>query len=474
MKLSSKIVFSCITTIAIVFSLGSTIMLYQNHRHLLDETLKQKLSAHEIEVNALESKLVQDSLDHLTDKGNDSDKMNERFKYYLQQNNSRKNRQNEGYVLYDEHGDVIYSDISAVLYKKLKKDAFDTYYILDTHTATYSIFTSKLTAGNLHWYISAAYNIEDVYQERTRQFQSFLIIDACILLFSYLLLQYISHYLIKPIQKLNETSQHIALGNYKERTNIQSDDEVGELSKSFDHMADAIEANMTQLKQQAEAKEAFMGSFSHEIKTPMTAILGFADMLRTYDCDVETRRKAADYIYTEGKRLNSLSHTMMDLLSLNENTPALCNVCVDDIITALKKYYQGTDCSCRLEFICASAVVLSNQELLFTMLRNLIDNAIKASSDKQLVLIKGVVYERMYQFSIIDEGIGMNEKDVEMALEPFYMADKSRTRKQGGAGLGLSIVKRILDIHHSHLDIKSIPDKGTTLSFMLEVIPHEN
>lgn len=93
-----------------------------------------------------------------------------------------------------------------------------------------------------------------------------------------------------------------------------------------------------------------------------------------------------------------------------KNTPALCNVCVDDIITALKKYYQGTNCSCRLEFICASAVVLSNQELLFTMLRNLIDNAIKASSDRQLVLIKGVVYERMYQFSIIDEGIGMNEK----------------------------------------------------------------
>ena len=121
MKLSSKIVFSCITTIAIVFSLGSTIMLYQNQRHLLDETLKQKLSAHEIEVNALESKLVQDSLDHLTDKGNDSDKMNERFKYYLQQNNSMKNRQNEGYVLYDEHGDVIYSDMSSVLYKKLKK-----------------------------------------------------------------------------------------------------------------------------------------------------------------------------------------------------------------------------------------------------------------------------------------------------------------------------------------------------------------
>lgn len=474
MKLSQKIIFSCITTIAIVFSLGSTIMLYQNHRHLLNETLKQKLSAHEIEMNALESKLVQDSIDPLTDNGKDKDKMDARFQYYLQQNNSMKNRQNQGYILYDEKGNIIYSDVSSSLYKKMKKDVFDHYYLIPLEHHTYSIFTSKLSAGNMKWYVSAAYDISDVYAERTRQFQSFLIIDACILLFSYLILHSLSRYLLGPIQKLNETSQHIAQGNYKERTNIQSDDEVGELSKSFDHMADAIETNMTQLKQQAEAKEAFMGSFSHEIKTPMTAILGFADMLRTYDCDVETRRKAADYIYTEGKRLNSLSHTMMDLLSLNETTPALCAVSIDDIITALKKYYDGVDCPCQIAFICASSIVLSNKELLFTMLRNLIDNAIKASCDQQLVLVKGVVYEKMYQFSIIDEGIGMGEKDIAMALEPFYMADKSRTRKQGGAGLGLSIVKRILDMHHAHLDITSIPHQGTTVSFMLEVIPYEN
>lgn len=474
MKLSQKIIFSCITTIAIVFSLGSTIMLYQNHRHLLNETLKQKLSAHEIEMNALESKLVQDSLDHLTDNGKDKDKMDARFQYYLQQNNSMKNRQNQGYILYDEKGNVIYSDVSSSLYNKMKKDVFDHYYLIPHEQHTYSIFTSKLTAGNMKWYVSAAYDISDVYGERTRQFQSFLIIDACILLFSYLILRSLSRYLLGPIQKLNEASQHIAQGNYKERTNIQSDDEVGELSKSFDHMADAIETNMTMLKQQAEAKEAFMGSFSHEIKTPMTAILGFADMLRTYDCDVETRRKAADYIYTEGKRLNSLSHTMMDLLSLNETTPSLSDVCVDEIITALKKYYEGVDCVCQIEFICASAYVLSNKELLFTILRNLIDNAIKASTNQQLVIVKGVVYEQKYQFSIMDEGIGMSEKDIEMALEPFYMADKSRSRKQGGAGLGLSIVKRILDIHHTQLDITSIPNKGTSVSLMLEVMPHEN
>ncbi|MFR1599610.1 MAG: sensor histidine kinase, partial [Coprobacillus cateniformis] len=170
----------------------------------------------------------------------------------------------------------------------------------------------------------------------------------------------------------------------------------------------------------------------------------------------------------------SLSHTMMDLLSLNETTPALCAVCIEDIIAALKKYYDGVDCSCQIKFICASSTVLSNKELLFTMLRNLIDNAIKASCDQQLVLVKGVVYEQMYQFSIMDQGIGMSEKDIAMALEPFYMADKSRTRKQGGAGLGLSIVKRILDIHHSHLDITSTPHKETTVSFMLEVIPHED
>lgn len=471
MKFSQKIIFFCDLTISIVFLFGSLIMLCQNHRNLLHTTIDQLINNHQLEAFSIESKLIQDSMNAITEFGAKTDKMNQQAITYVKQNANVV--QGAYYALYNQDHAPLYSNMEQSLLDKNHTSEINGYRIISDHHRNIVLMSSHMKAGNMTYTITSGYDITSCYEERTRQFHSFLLIDACILLISFLILKIIVHYISAPIQKLNEVSRHIAQGNYEERTNIIADDEIGELSKSFDEMADAIETNINQLKQYAASREEFMGSFSHEIKTPMTAILGFADMLRTMDCDQETRHMAASYIYTEGKRLEHLSYTLMDLLALNEAEPKLSGISVTSVIDALKKYDQGSEKSCRLQFLCEHGTVQSHPELLFTLLRNLIDNAIKASSQDQLVLIKGVCYGDMYQFSIIDEGIGMSEKDIEMATQPFYMADKSRSRQCGGAGLGLSIVQRILELHQSKLIITSAPLKGTTVSFSLEVMHDE-
>ncbi|MFR6487349.1 MAG: sensor histidine kinase [Clostridium sp.] len=130
--------------------------------------------------------------------------------------------------------------------------------------------------------------------------------------------------------------------------------------------------------------------------------------------------------------------------------------------------------TCTLDFQCPDSFVYSKEELLFTMLRNLIDNAIKASPPTATVFICGALCDEGYRITVRDDGIGMREEDIEQALQPFYMADKSRARKQGGAGLGLSIVKRICDLHGSPLQIASKPQEGCSVTFLLEVISDEN
>lgn len=474
MKFSHKLILSSILTIAIVFSLGGGIMLIQNHEHLLHRTIDQYVDNHMIECFSLESRLIQDSLGETTAYGRDDTLMNHRALAYVKQYATIRNQTNASYILYDRNHHPLYTDMAHSLVQHFDPEDTKNYSIITHQNQTYLQLTSSVTAGNMTYYLGTSYDISSVYAERTRQFQSFIIIDGCILIISFLILHFLSRYLTSPIKQLNEASQHIANGNYEKRTGIHTNDEIGELSKSFDEMAAAVEANIAQLKDYAASREEFMGSFSHEIKTPMTAILGFADMLRTLDCDEETRHRAASYIYEEGKRLEKLSHTLMDLLALQEQKLDLIHCSMQDILQALQHYYEGASLSIQLRFLCEEAIVRSHPELLFTLLRNLIDNAIKASDEGSIVLIKGVVYDNRYQCSIIDEGIGMKEADIHKAMEPFYMADKSRARSHGGAGLGLSIVKRILELHDTTLTIASKEKEGTTVSFMLEVIKDES
>ncbi len=153
-------------------------------------------------------------------------------------------------------------------------------------------------------------------------------------------------------------AQHISHGDYSTRVHIQSGDEIETLANDFNHMADTIEDNISELHLSIEKQEQFMGSFAHELKTPMTSIIGYADLLRSQDMSEAETNEAANYIFSEGKRLESLSLKLLDLLVAKNQETILTatdpSLAIQNVINIMKpelakrKYYAESKLQKRL------------------------------------------------------------------------------------------------------------------------------
>lgn len=151
------------------------------------------------------------------------------------------------------------------------------------------------------------------------------------------LLLLLSAWLTRPVRKLSAATRKMADGNYRERCAVTTGDEIGELTADFNKMADALEAHMEQLEGEARKRENFVTSFAHELKTPLTSIIGYADMLRSQQLDEETRFCSANYIFTEGRRLERLSLKLLELMVLNRQQFDLVPTEIADIAARLSQ-----------------------------------------------------------------------------------------------------------------------------------------
>ena len=465
MSLSKKIVWSTTLILALLFSLGASFMILQNHQRMLSNALQQNITTHRSLTFSLDSKLLQDSVSKSTMLGANEAAMKQRALYYIDQMQKQIHNSQVSYFLYDAEDTLIYQGESMESTTSNFINTKECQLIKINHQPR-MIIASSINAGNTTLTFTSCYNLSSIYQERTHQFQTFLLIDGIMLMTSYVALRFLSAYVTKPIQTLNYISREIAQGNYQQRTNIRGEDEIGELSRSFDEMAEINERTIQALQQNIEQMEAFMGSFSHEIKTPMTAIIGFADMLRSYQCDTSTIHTSAQFIFTEGKRLEDLSYQMMELLSLSSTEIKKEAIPISFILAQLQDYYHERT---ELSFQLKPCHIIASTYLIFTLLRNLIDNACKANVHQLPIMITGQISDAGYLIQVVDQGIGMSEEQLSMATQPFYMADTSRKREKNGAGLGLAICKRICEAHQTTLHMVSKHGQGTTVSFTLEV-----
>ena len=236
-------------------------------------------------------------------------------------------------------------------------------------------------------------------------------------------------------------------------------------------MADEIENKIKQLNEQVKQKNDFITGFTHELKTPMTAIMGYADMLRLKKCDEELTKKALNYIYTETKRLENLSFKLMELMSVADGQIEMNDIEIDKLIEKIAKEERNILSHNKIELNVEKALVIGDGELLETVIRNLIENANKAEPKDNKIIIKGEkIAEDKYKISIMDKGKGIPKEHINRVTEDFYMVDKSRNKEQGGSGIGLSLVKKILNYHNSELEIQSQENVGTVVSFKLKEV----
>lgn len=312
-------------------------------------------------------------------------------------------------------------------------------------------------------------DITDIYQLLFRQLRLYVAILIGVLAICGMLMYLAGKRLTAPLEALNQAACTVAGGDYSLIDSVQTDDEFGELAAQFNRMTLAIKEQIQALQDIIHKREQFVADFTHEVKTPMTSIIGYADTLRRLELSEDNRQKAYDYIYSEGKRLESMSMKLFDLIYLREHDILRSEIATDELCAqaagSVGPLYEHDRVSLTQDV--QHAVIYGDLELLKSVFINLLDNARKASSAGSCVEILGLETEDGYRFQIIDHGYGMNEETRKHICDEFYMADKSRSRAQGGAGLGMSLASLILNKHGFSLDIWSKENEGTI--FTIEI-----
>ena len=313
------------------------------------------------------------------------------------------------------------------------------------------------------------YDITSVYAARAQEQNTFRLLLIAIFVVGSITSMIAASLLTKPLEKLSSLAQHISHGDYSARLHIHSGDEIEALANDFNNMADTIEDNISELHFSMEKQEQFMGSFAHELKTPMTSIIGYADLLRSQNMSEDETNEAANYIFSEGKRLESLSLKLLDLLVVKNQetilTPTDPALAIRNVINVMKPELAKEHIT--LKSSCRKGCCMMDIDLFQSLIINIIDNARKAIDDNGLIHVAGTVRDDNYVIIIKDNGRGMPPEEITRISEAFYRIDKSRSRAQGGAGLGLAICSKIAEIHQAKIKYKSAVGRGTVVTITL-------
>lgn len=313
------------------------------------------------------------------------------------------------------------------------------------------------------------YDVGPVYRARRAQIRTYHGVYLLLLLFGGGSAWLLSWLLTKPISRLGHAAKKLGGGKMDARVNRLPEDEIGELGGEFNRMADRLSETITELQDSMERQEQFMGSFAHELKTPMTSIIGYADLLRSQSLDEQEAQEAANYIFSEGKRLESLSLKLLDLLLIRHQSltlvPTEMAPLIDSLISHLQLVYHKSGII--LQSRCVPGVCSIEPDLFRSVLINLLDNARKALPNGGNIYVLAESAAEGYCIRVLDNGRGMPADAIRHLTEAFYRVDKSRSRAQGGVGLGLTLCSRVLELHDGTISFASREGNGTCVTVVL-------
>lgn len=285
----------------------------------------------------------------------------------------------------------------------------------------------------------------------------------------------------RSILKLNEYVGYVENGEFKKVGYIKRKDELGDLSKGIVYMSNSIEKNINELnterkylnlavdklKKITKEQKDFIGNVTHEFKTPISVINVYADLLKLYGEDINLVNEAGENISYQSNRLKEMVDSILNLSSLEKYDFELnfkninLKKIIEDIVTAMKLKAEKNFISIILNmedvFICA------DEESMRHIFINLLDNAIKYNTEGGKVIFASRGYDNYYIVQVIDNGIGITKDDSGKIFEPFYRVDKERTSSINGSGIGLTLVKKLVEKHKGEVWAESNSENGTTI-----------
>lgn len=332
----------------------------------------------------------------------------------------------------------------------------------------YLLLSGRVTEEKDPLFLQIAYDISNLYETRSFQQAVFLRIFAVAIILCAFLSYTLSRLLTSPLDRLSHASRAVASGQYNCRIPVCSDDEIGEVSMDFNLMASVLEQNIAQLQQAVEQQERFLGSFAHELKTPMTTLIGYAEMLYSESMTEQERTETARYIYTASKRLDTLWRKLLKLLVLKNEDLPFTAVSPKELLTDMLEELKPIFAPIQLSFQGQDGLCLLEPDLFRSLLLNLLDNAHKSIDQEGNIYVVQAMLLDGCRIVVHDDGRGIPSKSLSQLTQPFYRVDKARSRKSGGSGLGLSICREIVQMHHGTMNFSSSVGKGTSVTIELK------
>lgn len=285
-----------------------------------------------------------------------------------------------------------------------------------------------------------------------------------ILLITIALMQNISRKIVNPIKKITDATKKVASGDFTIELETKRDDEIGELTHNFNKMVK--ELNSIECLQ-----KDFINNVSHEIKTPISSIQGFAKLLEADNLSKEERKEYAEIIKEESDRLLYLSTNILKLAKL-ENQERIMNKTKFNIAEQIRRTIsvlepKWKEKNIKFNVSLKEQEFLGEKDLMYQVWMNIIENSIKFSKQDGQIDVKMKTNQDSIIVEIKDYGIGMEEEEVKKIFDRFYQIDKSHTKP--GAGLGMTIAKRIVELSGGKIEVTSKLNESTTFIVTLPI-----
>ena len=287
-----------------------------------------------------------------------------------------------------------------------------------------------------------------------------------------LVVYYLTTHITKPITDMNTTVRRYSKGEFEIRLDDSGSDEVAQLAKSFNVMAN-------ELNDLEQMRRSLVANVSHELRSPLTSFGGFLGAIQDGTIPTEKHREYLDLVLAETRRMTGMVNNLLDLARIDSGQFALKRTRFDINELALRTLVtfearvNQKKLDVGLHLYKPNLFVEADADQIAQVLRNLIDNAIKFSPEgRELTIGTRLVDRRIAQIWVQDHGCGIPEEDVPHVFERFYKAEKAHTPSaQSGTGLGLSIVRSIIDQHGQDIWVESKPGTGTRFTFTLKHSP---
>jgi signal transduction histidine kinase len=354
--------------------------------------------------------------------------------------------------------------------------------------------------------VSVGYDATNYYTHLSEIFQFGLMISGMGIMMGILLSFQVANPIIMPVRRLIEVTKRLAAGDLSQRATVGSKDEVGTLAGAFNQMAVDLARSKEEIDQYSKTlekkvhqrtreleisnqelraiqnelmeanivKSEFMSIASHQLRTPLTTLLGYSELLLTRPLTESQKKEFLGFINEESIRLSKIVDDLLDVSRIESEKDfgfVKEPVQLADVLVSNSKFYSHAETGHRIITDTEQdlPLVSADSDKIGQLIKNLLDNAIKYSPTGDIVC-KAFVKDNMVWVSVQDHGIGISQQDLPRIFDKFYRVEREETAHVTGTGLGLAIAKYIVESHDGRIDIQSELGKGTTISFGIPIL----